>query len=161
MKKVIVSLLLVVLFVSHSYAIAISDVPDRYEQYATDVDGNKFYIDIYTVKRTENPNIIRYWSKQVVSDKSRKQRGANEKNKYWKNIYQKTFEIKTCIEIDTNRSMRRVVQGAYYSRAGKSLHTYTPLLNIWEDWEYIVPDTVGESGYIAALALVRAQEYKH
>ncbi len=138
MKKSVVILLaviIVVFFCSLAYG------ADRYEYVGFNADGDNYYIDTQSIAYTNNQDIIRFWTRIVVSEQSRRIRISNEKNKELKRILQQFVELKECLEINFGQNTFRVVESIYIDKNRRVLHS----IGTWADWGNIPPDSIIET----------------
>lgn len=157
MKKIRTILLLGVISIIFCY---VSYGTERYEYFATDSDGDNYYLDTQSITYTNNSNIIRYWEKVEISNAGRQSRITETKNKDMKYIYRKLAYIQSCVEVNFKNNQCRTVQSIYYSSQGKTLYTYDPHLGALEGWSYIPPNTIAESGRDAVKHIIQNKTYR-
>ena len=108
----------------------------KWEEVAKDKFGNKYFIkSSYVSKRGEygtDENIIKIWTKQTVTQIKLK----NGK------VYKKAYMVQLT-EFDCKNSSTKLYSRTVYSAEGNVImsDSYSSFEN---DWEVVVPDTVGE-----------------
>lgn len=136
MRKTCLILLFVVLFAPKVFC------DTRYQYFAEDFNGEKYYLDTQSISYTNNSNVIRFWLQIKVTRESIKNRMEETVDKKFYNMLKKVSEIKSCIEIDFSQNTKRTIQSLYYSSKGKVLYTYNPY---FQNWEPIPPGTIAEA----------------
>ena len=136
MKKVLFTVLLLILLLALS---ACAD--DRYDFCCATNDGNEYYIDKWTVKEVTKGDILRFWTKRVVSAKSRNIYIAEAKSKKEKKWLSQLVEFKECSEISIKNNTIRTIALYAYDSKGRVIYSFT---DKYAELEPIIPDSVSE-----------------
>lgn len=144
-----VLLLIVLLFSSALYGY------DRYVHSLTSMDGDEYYIDTQSLSFSKSTNTVRFWSKNTVTQTSRKAMISSTRNKKRKAILLKLTETKTLIEINLPQNTYRIIEKLDYNSKGRVIDS----LKSSYIWDNIAPNSIIEGMRNTVIQILQNEVY--
>ena len=151
MKKICIVFLLAVTVI---LSCSVVQGNDRYNYITTALNGSMWYIDKYSIAPSNNPNVFRFWCREVVSDTHRAELIASQK---FSNQLYRLHDIMYWYEIDITQNLVNLAEFYMYDSHRDLLDQAVVTKR---DWRSIPPNTVLEKICFAVKRIIQNNTYQ-